>query len=159
LRYGQAAAFTTTQRARCKALFHIGKLLGYSDESMLGNADVDSLVTSNPAFQQYLVVAIEGGSSATQVQNVWVKITYYVRMEVPIAVLDTATVRYQRHLMLSASSCAPVTLQALAPAPPKVDGTTELADLVRAAQRQLAKVSAVAQEGPSASRPVGAAGK
>jgi len=96
LRYGRGAAFTTTEKASLEATFHIGTLLGYSDESVLANANLDALTTANPAFQQYLVVAVEGGSSSTQVQNVWVELTYYVRMEIPIAVLDTSRVHRLR---------------------------------------------------------------
>jgi hypothetical protein len=89
LRYAKAAAFTATQNAKVAARYHIGKLLGYSDEAMLGNSNVEAAISGNPSFQQYLIVAVEGGTSSTQTQNIWVKLTYYARMEVPIAVNDS----------------------------------------------------------------------
>jgi hypothetical protein len=88
LRYAASGTFSATDRVVLKKRYHIGKLLGYSDDSLLSNSNLDAAVTANPGFQQYLVVAIEGGSSATQVQNIYVRLTYYVRMEVPIAILD-----------------------------------------------------------------------
>lgn len=96
LRYAKTAAFSSTQVGRLKTRYHIGKLLGYSDDAMLGNSNVEAAITASPSFQQYLVIAVEGGSSATQVQNVWVRLTYYARMEVPIAVIDTTIVHSAR---------------------------------------------------------------
>jgi hypothetical protein len=96
LRYAKAAAFSSTQRGTVRAMYHIGKLLGYSDEAVLANSNLDAAISANPTFQQYLIVAVEGGTSATQVQNVWVKMTYYVRMEVPIAVLDSTRIHRAR---------------------------------------------------------------
>jgi hypothetical protein len=107
LRYAKSAVFSSTERARVRARYHIGKLLGYSDDSVLGNSNLDAAITGNPAFQQYLIVAVEGGTSSTQTQNIWTKITYYTRMEVPIAVLDAVSRHQHRFEMACASSQLP----------------------------------------------------
>jgi len=69
--------------ARLRALWHIGELLGYSDESMLANSNVEAAITANPAFQQYLFIQAET-TGATDTVEFDVELTYYVRFEVPI---------------------------------------------------------------------------
>lgn len=124
LRYGRVASFSGTERARLRARYHIGKLLGYSDEAVLGSSNLDAAITASPAFQQYLIVAVEGGSSSTQAQNVFVRLTYYARMEVPIAVLDASRTRYQRFLgSLPAAPPESGTKQASAQVEPSTSAT------------------------------------
>jgi hypothetical protein len=91
LRYAKAASFTTSEVGKVTALWHIGELLGYSDQSMLANSNVEAAIGSNPAFQQYLNVNVETGNSATQQTMIMVRLTYYARMEVPIAVEDAVS--------------------------------------------------------------------
>lgn len=98
LRGAKSAMFTTDQVAKVRALYHIGWLLGYSDEAMLGNSNVEAAVSANPAFQQYIHVAIETNGGATNSTVIFTKLTYYVRMEVPIQVIDTVSFRRQRAL-------------------------------------------------------------
>lgn len=69
--------------ARLRALWRIGELLGYSDESMLANSNVEAAITANPSFQQFLFVQAET-SGATDTVELDVELTYYVRFEVPI---------------------------------------------------------------------------
>jgi len=95
LRFGSGVQYTQMGVGKLSSLFHIGELLGYSDESMLGNANVDAAVTASPTFQQYVIIAIETGNSATGQTMVSTEIEYYVRMEVPIAVEDSAMRRRQ----------------------------------------------------------------
>lgn len=75
-------------KASISGFYHVGELLGYSDESMLANSNMDAAVTANPAFQQFLFVCWETSGAATAV---WLTVTleYYVRMEAPIAVQDS----------------------------------------------------------------------
>ncbi len=158
MRYGKTASFSSTERAVCKSRYHIGELLGYSDDSVLGNTNLEAAINANPAFQQYLIVACEGGTSTTQTQNVYVRITYYTRMEVPIAVNDSTRVTRARHEL------AIMTGKAVSPAEPqrvtapchdgcdKGQGATpaleELSNLVASAQRLLASPTvAVAPKG------------
>jgi len=77
-------------KANIQGMWHVGELLGYSDESMLANSNMDAAVSANPAFQQYLFVAYESSGAATAV---WlsVELEYYVRMETPIAVQDSVS--------------------------------------------------------------------
>jgi len=65
MRYAVSSVFSATESARIRARYHIGKLLGYSDDSLLANSNLDAAVTANPSFQQYLVVGVEGGTSST----------------------------------------------------------------------------------------------
>jgi len=82
--------------AHMKALYHIGALLGYSDESVLANTNLDAAISGNPGFQQYLWVQ-NRDSSATGAIQLTIKLTYYVRMEVPISVVDSlAKVRFAK---------------------------------------------------------------
>jgi hypothetical protein len=88
LRYAAAATFSQSEKARLVRTYHIGKLLGYGDESMLGNPDAAAATTASPNFQQYLNVNVETGNGATNQTMVMVRLTYYARMEVPTAVED-----------------------------------------------------------------------
>jgi len=82
--------------AHMKALYHIGALLGYSDESVLANTNLDAAISGNPGFQQYLWVQ-NRDSSATGAIQLTIKLTYYVRMEVPISVVDSlAKIRFAK---------------------------------------------------------------
>lgn len=91
LRKGQGAVFSQDSQARIKAHWHVSQLLGRSDQAVLGDQECAALVTANPAAAQYVVVAVETGNSATGQTMVWVKLTYYARLERPIATLDAAT--------------------------------------------------------------------
>lgn len=88
LRYGVGKTFSQTESARMTKTYHIGDLLGYSDEAVLGNSNLDAAISASPSFQQYLMVQVETGNSATGQTMIRVQIEFYARMEVPIAVED-----------------------------------------------------------------------
>jgi hypothetical protein len=95
LRYAAAGTFSQTDKARLVKTYHIGKLLGYGDESMLGNPDAAAAISASPNFQQYLNVNVETGNGATNQTMVMVRLTYYARMEVPIAVEDASPILHK----------------------------------------------------------------
>ncbi len=125
LRFGVGSQFSQTNPAKISRLFHIGELLGYSDESMLGNANMDAAVTASPTFQQYVIIAVETGNSATGQQMVSTEIEYYVRMEVPIAVEDSAT---KRRKELRRARIAAASAEAVAASTPSTLNTTACGD-------------------------------
>lgn len=90
LRRAGGAAFSSTEVAKVHKLWHIGQLLGRSDETVLADPNCSAALTTNPATQYYAHVAIEMGNSASGQAAVWTKLTYYARMEVPIQTIDTA---------------------------------------------------------------------
>jgi hypothetical protein len=96
LRRGMATQFSPTQIGKLKATWHIGDLLGRSDQAVLADPNASAAVTTNPTTQYYILVAIESGNSATGQTMVWTKLTYYARMEVPFATLDSARLHRAR---------------------------------------------------------------
>lgn len=88
--------------ARMNALYHIGALLGYSDASVLANSNLDAAIAGNPGFQQYLWIQFRD-SAATGAIQLGVRLTYYVRMEVPISVVDTMSKMKFKKLAISSS--------------------------------------------------------
>jgi hypothetical protein len=93
LRYAKAAQCQFSgAEAVLKAFYHIGRLLGYSDASMLANSNMDAAVTGNPSFQQYLLINFET-TGATDTVEVRTELTYYVRMEVPTSVVDSVSTK------------------------------------------------------------------
>ena len=93
LRFGHGTTFTQTDPGRLSALWHIGELLGYTDESVLGNANLDAAIGANPTFQQFLRIQVETGNGATDQTMIRVSLEFYARMEVPIAVQDSVARR------------------------------------------------------------------
>jgi len=85
---GSAQASNNAKLAVVDKLWHISELLGYSDESVLANTNLDAAVTGNPGFQQHLFIAAETTGVTDQVE-LEVQLTYYTRMEVAIAVEDS----------------------------------------------------------------------
>lgn len=82
--------------AKMNATYHIGSLLSLSDASALASSNLDAPVSGNPAFQQYLWIQ-NRDSAATGAILLGVRLTYYVRMEVPISVVDSvARTRFER---------------------------------------------------------------
>jgi len=90
LRHAASMALSNNSKlAVCDKLWHIGELLGYSDESVLANSNMDAAVTGNPGFQQYLLISVETSGATDQV-SLQTELTYYTRMEVPTAVEDAS---------------------------------------------------------------------
>lgn len=108
LRRAKGGTFSQTDPAIIKSSYHMSQLLGRTDEAVLGDNECAALVTANPNASQYLVVAVETGNSATGQTMTWVEITYYARMERPIATLDTST----RHRLAFQSGRIPRSLTA-----------------------------------------------
>jgi len=96
LRYGKAASYSQTSTARVKFLVRMSQLFGRNDDSILADPNCGALVSTNPVSQFYIVIGIETGNSATGQTMVWTKLTYYTRMEEPIAVLDTSSLHRSR---------------------------------------------------------------
>jgi len=104
MRYAHSAEYAFGGAiAKIRALFHIGELLGYSDMSLLANSNLDAAVTGNPGFQQYLYVQ-NRDSSATGAIQLTIKLTYFVRMEVPTTAVDSiAKVKFAQLRVRTAS--------------------------------------------------------
>lgn len=96
LAFAKSGMFTSDRPAHLSATYHIGELMGYSDESVLANPDLTALTTANPSFAWYIHVAVEVNGGATNSTVVYTKLTYYTRMEVPIQVIDTVDSRRLR---------------------------------------------------------------
>lgn len=145
LRFAKSVSYTQSQVGKLSALYHIGELLGYSDQSMLANTNVEAATTTSPAFQQYLIVAVETGNSATQQTMTMVRLTYYVRMEVPIAV-DDAVSKHVGRARLNAFRLAPANVSAT-PVPGCMEGRQDngTVEPKRAAEPNGARVLATAE--------------
>ncbi len=90
---GKSATYSQTTPGKLKALYRIGELEGYNEDSLLANVNMAADVGASPSFQQFLGIAVETGNSATGQTMVRVEIEYYVRMELRINTEDAATRR------------------------------------------------------------------
>jgi len=93
--------YTDAQPGRVKALWRISDLFGMTDEAVLGDINCRAAVTANPTNQYYINVAVETSTSTLQTM-VWVKLTYYARMEWPTVTLDVAA-RHRRLFSIAQS--------------------------------------------------------
>jgi hypothetical protein len=117
LRHAMSAeAANGSKLAVIKKLWHIGELLGYSDESMLANSNMDGAVTGNPAFQQHMLVCFET-TGATDTCELEIQLTYYVRMELPTAVEDAVASHKVRAMRSRASAALQAAAAAALPSP------------------------------------------
>lgn len=89
LRHARAGTFTQQFPRTVKALWHIGTILGQSDETVLTSKDAQAAVTASPTSEAFVHVCCET-SGASDVVYLWTKITYYARMEIPTVLIDTA---------------------------------------------------------------------
>lgn len=96
LRHARTAPFTNGILGKMKAMYHMNELVGYTPEAVLGDNTLQSSVTTNPTNQQYLHVCTETGG-ATDSVNMYVKITYFTRMELPTPTIDTFGHRRRRN--------------------------------------------------------------
>jgi len=99
LRHAQSQVFTTTQRAKVKALYRVGEVFGYPDETILASDSCTAACTTNPGSQAFLHVAAET-SGASDIVYFRVLLTYYARFEVPFVLIDSAT-RHRRRMDLA----------------------------------------------------------
>jgi hypothetical protein len=137
-RYAKSGEFQYSGfKAQVSGTLHIGELLGYSDESVLANSNLDAAVTGNPAFQQHLLINFET-TGATDTVELDVTLEYFVRMEVPIVVQDSVARNRFAHLRLT-SSLAPASDPApIVEATRTTSSTTALHELQASVARCLA---------------------
>jgi len=119
----QVASFGS-KVAVVEKVYHIGELLGYSDEAVLGNTNMDALVTGNPGFQQYLLIAVETTGVTDQIE-LETELTYYTRMEVATAVEDSMSRR--KSFAARGKIGIPSTKKVPIPAVPRTQVLTDLA--------------------------------
>lgn len=102
LRKSGASVFNNSTVAKVKLLFHISELYGMSDATVLSESNFGALVGANPGNQQYIHIGVESNAAAGETM-VWVKITYYTRLEVPTNTLDALAKKHERMFLRRAS--------------------------------------------------------
>jgi hypothetical protein len=88
LRKSQSTLFNNATIGRVKRTYHISELYGVSDVTVLSESNFGALISANPVNNQFIHVAVESNASAGE-SMIWVKLTYYARMEVATDTLDT----------------------------------------------------------------------
>lgn len=105
LRKAVSQIFTTTQRASIKAMWRVGEILGKEDVAVLSDPNDGATVSANPSEQVFVEIAAET-SGASDIVYFSIKLTYYVRLEAPIANIDTFA-RHSRYFEAAALGVAP----------------------------------------------------
>lgn len=90
LRHAKGAVFTLGQGfvPKLKMRVHVGDIIGCSDEAILADNDYAGPITGSPNRPIFLHVCQET-AGASDVVYFWTKITYYVRMESALSLIDT----------------------------------------------------------------------
>jgi len=101
LRKAKSCVFTTTEVAKVHARYHTGEILGKEDVAVLSDPNDSAAISTNPTEQFFVHVSTET-SGASDIVYVWVKLTYYVRLEAAISTLDTVAKHKHRFAMLTA---------------------------------------------------------
>jgi hypothetical protein len=127
LRRAKSMMFTTTETAKLKALWHIGEVFGWPDETVLADSSCTSACTASPGSQAFVHLCAET-SGASDIVYFHVKLTYYSRFEVPFVLIDSVA-KHRRQLQwqvqanellkaAAATSATPDGPPAQSPAPP-----------------------------------------
>lgn len=106
LRKSKGGIFTLGQGAVTKLtrMYRISQCNGISDESLLANDSFAATTTSNPSRVTFLHVATETAGAIDSVY-IWVKLTYFARLENAADTLDSSR-RHARQIALLASQPA-----------------------------------------------------
>lgn len=107
LRKSKGGIFTLGQGAVTKLhrMYRISDLNGISDESLLANDSFAATTTSNPSRMFYLHIGTET-AGASDVAYVWVKLTYFTRLENAADTLDSVS-RHRRMIAFAAQGQPP----------------------------------------------------
>jgi len=112
LRHARSQVFTTTQRAKVKALWHIGEVFGWPDETVLSDSSCTAACTASPSSQAFVHVCAET-SGASDIVYFRILLTYYARFEVPQVLIDSvASHRRRFQLQVESLSSSPSTATA-----------------------------------------------
>lgn len=82
-RHAVAALATQQKPPRIYAKYHLSDLFGITDQAILDVPQYQAAIGSSPGAQYYFAINTHT-AGATDTVVVWVRITYYVRMEAPI---------------------------------------------------------------------------